>query len=333
MSATLTFLSATPCALRYFFNSEGGGDTITRARATVLAEAVPGPLKSLLQATADWTDLFSNDPVGLGGSDSRIFANVTLVRLATAGDIGAGLGFYMDTDDFVFLSDPSDQDAPDGYIEITYDVCGGAGGCESNIVFEIPIPNSGGISALFDTSTMACEKLCIVSGDGDGQIVIEGTHDDVNLFPLRIFDPGNVGFTQPVPIRIEAIVKGMRIRRLRGSGPGTMTVSAVGNAVNTFALLPTPIGGGVGAAVPVGSSGNLKTVGVSGPFDGTISIEGASDLTHFGPFATFDAQNSDFRNIEGPLQRLRVKRIGGATGFPNPIPPVVTVGIATCCCC
>ncbi len=201
----------------------------------------------------------------------------------------------------------------------------------SNFEVQVPVPVAPGLGAAVDVTSMGAEKTFVIEGTGDGQIVLDGSHDDTNFFPFAIYDI----LTDPSPKKITIVLARIRARRISGTGTVSLTASGEAGVVNTFVTLAVPMSNGAGAPSALGTSGMIRTAAVIGPYVGIIGIEasGNGGIT-FDPVVTFNTGQSDFKTFDGAYSSARVRRYNARE---TPI-PIVTVGAsaagsaATCGC-
>jgi len=201
----------------------------------------------------------------------------------------------------------------------------------ANFEVQIPVPGIVGAGVAVDVSSMGAEKTFVIEGAGDGQIVLDGSHDGANFFPFVIYDI----LTDPSPKKIPIVLFRVRARRISGAGAVSLTVSGEAGVVNTFVALAVPTGNGAGSPSSVGASGMVRTVAVIGPYSGTIGIEASGNGgATFDPVVTFNTQQSNFQTFEGAYSSARVRRYDSQE---DPV-PLVTIGAsgagsaATCGC-
>jgi len=104
---------------------------------------------------------------------------------------------------------------------------------------------------------------------------------------------------------------------------------------NVFADLPIPAGpSGAGAAVDTSSMDSVRTIGVSGSFSGTVTVEGSQDGVNFCAITTYASPTKSVLVAAVAWMRVRVRNFSGsanadvgaadggiATSLAIPIPP------------
>jgi hypothetical protein len=191
----------------------------------------------------------------------------------------------------------------------------------ANVFFTLPVPAVPGTSGpVVAVPGLGPDISVVIEGPAPsgGVIVIEGSQNGIDFAPLLTINL----LQDPLFQTIAATLSHMRVRRISGIAPSSVTVGAEVTPLNMFAALPVPIGVGAGAPVDVSVMGADKTVLLVGDYSGDIVIEGSNDGVNFDPILTLSTGGSSYHTFLGALFRMRVRRVGLTT----PTVPTVTVG-------
>lgn len=172
----------------------------------------------------------------------------------------------------------------------------------SNQTIAIPVPANNGLGASINVATASGNKSVAISGNYNGLVVLQGSHDGVTFVPLLIFDSGAGG--QSYKQSLSIVVQFVRVLRNTGDNSAlTMTMVAETTTLNNFINLAslTPISNGVQASVDIwtlvastGLDSGFSIIG-KGALSGLVTIEGSPDNISFNPIGSFSAnpQNSN----------------------------------------
>lgn len=178
----------------------------------------------------------------------------------------------------------------------------------ANLFSTLAVPAGDGVGAWLDVSAMGQLKTITVLGTFDCSVTIEVSHDGTGYAPLYTF--GKTGSRT-----FSVAAQQMRVR-ISGYRSGTPEVDVAANDDGArFANLPPPVGIGVGATVDVSILGSFNTFIVTGPFTGSITIEGSEDGTVWAPITTF--ANPGMRSMTFIAQYLRLRVQGGDAAGAN----------------
>lgn len=194
----------------------------------------------------------------------------------------------------------------------------------ANTFLQLPSVAADGAGPAVDVSALGAAKSIFVGGlaANDPQLlIIEGANaaapSDSDFAPVAFLQlPKNFA-------SIKVVARFMRVRVLNFlTGVSTLANVFVGanDASNIFAVVPTPVGNGVGTALNTASLGDIKTLYIGGlvPDDPqTITIEGADDPTpnesDFAPIARIQ-QPKNFDAFELTTQFIRIRVEGFVPG-------------------
>lgn len=168
----------------------------------------------------------------------------------------------------------------------------------NNDFVALEVPATAATGAPSDISGISNGLSLIVQGPASttGRIVVEISGDGTNFAPVTSISPIN----NPSGRFLNLAARFARIRRLTGAGPAFAAIGGA-RAVNAFGFL---------SLNPLDTSemGPLKTIILSGPYSGKITIEGSVDGTNFDAIATFDTQDSGVLSIIGTWAAMRIQQ-------------------------
>lgn len=168
----------------------------------------------------------------------------------------------------------------------------------TNDFVSLEVPATPATGAPSDISGISNGLSLIVQGpaSSDGRIVVEISGDGTNFAPVTSISPIN----NPSGRFLNLAARFARIRRLSGTGPAFAALGGArgDNDFGTLSLNP----------LDTSEMGPFKTIIVSGPYTGKITVEGSVDGTNFDAIATIDTQGSGVLNIIGTWAALRIQQ-------------------------
>jgi len=180
------------------------------------------------------------------------------------------------------------------------------------LAFVVPAGNGSG-AALGVAAFDALKTIVVdtpLAAPFSGIIVIEASEDGVIWSPVRQITAVD---ERPFPLTIAAQFMRVTRREVVPGGPLPAVMGGfAGGITNQFFALPVPVADGVGAVVPVSTTGAIKSFQCVGVFDGLLSVEGSQDGINFDPLVLFTNGGQIPINFLGRFQSVRVRRAIGA---------------------
>lgn len=189
----------------------------------------------------------------------------------------------------------------------------------ANLFIVLPAPAGNGVGPATAVSTLGSPKSVLVGGTFVANVGIEVSADGGATFgPL--FDCDGVCLECQ-----EFAATHMRVR-ISGYASGAPVVAVGGQDLGELAgVLAVPAGNGLGAALPIGTLGRVKTVVVAGSFFGAVTIQVSEDGVVFAPFMYFTGP--DQQTLVCTAQFMRVRRSGIPADSPV-MTPIIAVAAA-----
>lgn len=190
----------------------------------------------------------------------------------------------------------------------------------ANVFVSLPVPVSIGPGLPVDVSGLLGDKSIVVDAPGnEGVISIEGSQDSVNYAPLITLSLIN----NPTSSSLHAVVAKLRVRRVSGPAPLSVTIGGETTGANLFATLPLPSALGPGPIIDTSAMGPDKTIIVSDGSYRIVAVEGSNDGIEFNPIVSFNTGGADSQSFIGVYSKMRallsaVKATGSL--------PTITVG-------
>jgi hypothetical protein len=176
----------------------------------------------------------------------------------------------------------------------------------SNLNVNIVVPGGTANGTGVDTDALQAAKTILVSGLTGGVVHIEGSDDNTNWFPIVDFSQSDIKF-------VSAVCGFIRARSSGVSGTVNCDVSAEGTTV--VDVQPAmPVGNGTGAPSSIAGMGSLKTIAVTGAFQGQVTLEASLDSTNYAEVASFGSPGK--KSMSFVASDVRVKVAGLTSGTP-----------------
>lgn len=190
----------------------------------------------------------------------------------------------------------------------------------SNLFIALVVPVGPGIGASVDTSALGSDKSIVLVQDSSAaqppsKIVLLGSNDAGATF-VPIWSTENPTAT------IRGVYQAMCAQRINSGPAASCRIGAEQNAANVFATIAVPTTpNGVEAFLDSSGMGSVKTLALTGPYTGTLSVEGSNtDGSSYESVALFNTGGGRAITIDGVYGRLRARAFsfGGS--------PVLSVG-------
>lgn len=187
----------------------------------------------------------------------------------------------------------------------------------SSVTATLPVPTSNSNGAWVDVSGLAAAKTIVAGGNMDGTINIEISNDAIPTTGAAVATfPG--GGTK----NVELAARWMRARvSSYKRGAAAVTVGAPGSGID-FAELVATASAGTGDVVDARAMAPFKTVTVTGPFRGVVSVDASLDGIAWAQMMLFTAPGVQSQAFQATY--LRVSRAGVPLIAPGL--PLVNVG-------
>ncbi len=176
------------------------------------------------------------------------------------------------------------------------------------------VPATDGVGASASCANLGPLKTFVVDGAFKGNLILQISGDGTNFVDAVRLLPGD---EQPVNGTFAA--SHVRIRREQVITGGDLPVVSMGSAlgVNDSAALTVPAADGTGAATNVATTHVLKTLCVSGSYDGNLFVEASADAgTTWDPIASFLNGETGVKSVGVVVNRVRVRRNRVTSGLP-----------------
>lgn len=171
---------------------------------------------------------------------------------------------------------------------------------------------SSGIGASTPSASLSPRKTFVVSGDYEGDVIVEGTHDGTSWFIVFQSSPPS---GQPKFIPVNVVASQLRVRRTGAGGSLNVFVGAETVSTQSFSAITvsqiTP-----GAGIDVSSFPSTKTLAVGNNFTGEVVFEGSQDGNNWNVITQLQAGSQEtFNNLS--YSQIRARTTTTVTGTPR----------------
>jgi len=177
-----------------------------------------------------------------------------------------------------------------------------------NFFVNLPVPSSNSSGAPVDVSAMGQTKSIVMGGNFVASVNIEYATDVGGTVwaPLTTFQgPGS--------LTIDVAAHWMRATTANyKSGSANCDVGG-SDAGTSFVQIVAPAGNGAGAPVAIDALPPFKTVVVSGPFTGSLTVEVSEDGTDYAQAMTFYRGGAQSASFYGAFARIRRNDVAGGS--------------------
>lgn len=190
----------------------------------------------------------------------------------------------------------------------------------SNLFVDLPVPATPGTAgAAVDVSTMGAVHSFVVEGPERGSVLIEGSQNGTDFSPIRTVNL----VRDPAIMSVFGAFAYLRVKRL--AGIGAITVAAGGEVVTGNVFLADPIvvpvsRGSDGPIVDISTTPPIKTVTLTGSYQGAIVVLVSNDGSTFNPVAEFNTGGAQTISFRGIYRYIRLRKVG------NTAQPIVRFG-------
>lgn len=187
----------------------------------------------------------------------------------------------------------------------------------ANIFVNLVVPSSNAAGAAVDVSAMGQTKSIVMGGSLVGSVNVEYATDGAGTVwaPLTTFQgPGS--------ITIDVAAHWMRaVTSNYKSGTANCDVGG-SDAGTSFVQIVAPAASGAGTPVAIDTLPLFKTVVVSGPFTGSLTLEVSEDGADYAQAMTFYRGGAQSASFFGAFARIRRNDVAGG------VTPTVWMGAA-----